>query len=172
METLANNFERIGNAEKNKWQPFYYAAYCYAAMAFQTGDKTAIDALADKAEAFTGLAESIENNNSEITTLMAMINSCRILVDPMGRFPTKGREVNDLLAKAKEQNDANPRIYLLQARMQLYTPEAFGGGKTLARQTAEKALQKFTHFQLPSSIAPNWGASQTQSLLDKINTGN
>ncbi len=27
---LANNFERIGKAEKNQWQPFYYAAFCYA----------------------------------------------------------------------------------------------------------------------------------------------
>ena len=25
---LANNFERIGDAEKTQWLPYYYAAYC------------------------------------------------------------------------------------------------------------------------------------------------
>src|SRR3712207_3372794 len=59
---LANNFERIGDAEKTKWQPFYYAAYCYTAMAFMSPDKTKIDFLADKAEAVLQQAEAIEKN--------------------------------------------------------------------------------------------------------------
>ena len=25
---IANNFERIGDAEKTQWLPYYYAAYC------------------------------------------------------------------------------------------------------------------------------------------------
>ena len=27
-EELANNFIRIGDAEKTQWMPYYYAAYC------------------------------------------------------------------------------------------------------------------------------------------------
>lgn len=105
---LANNFERIGNAEKSKWQPFYYASYCYAAMAFMSPDKTKIDWLADKAEAFLQQAEAIEKNNSEISCLFAMINSCRIMADPVSRFQTIGKEVQIFLAKAKEENSKTP----------------------------------------------------------------
>ena len=39
---LANNFERIGNAEKNQWLPFYYAAYCQVMTAFLEQDKSKV----------------------------------------------------------------------------------------------------------------------------------
>ena len=166
---LANNFERIGNAEKTKWQPYYYAAYCYTVMAFLSPDKSKIDFLADKAEAVLQQAEALEQNNSEISCLFAMINSCRIMVDPVSRFQTKGKEVQAHLAKAKQENADNPRIYFLQAQMQLRTPEGLGGGKKPARESAETAIQKFRDFKPENSIAPNWGAQQAKSLLDKIN---
>ena len=169
---VANNFERIGNAEKNKWQPFYYAAYTYTAMAFMSPDKSKIDWLADKAEAFLQQAEAIEKNNSEISCMFAMINSCRILVDPVSRFQTKGREVQAFIAKAIEENPNNPRIYLLQARMQLRTPEAFGGGKKIAKESVETAIEKFKNFTPENSISPAWGEGQAISLLEKINAGN
>lgn len=165
---LANNFERIGKAEKTRWQPFYYAAYCYTVMAFLTQDKSNIDVLADKAEAFLQLAEANEKENSEITCLYAMINSCRILVDPVSRFQTKGKEVHMLLGQAKLQNVNNPRIYLLEARILMRTPDAFGGGKEIAKKSAELALEKFRAFTPESVIAPAWGETQVKSLLEKL----
>ncbi|HEY0679784.1 MAG TPA: hypothetical protein VGD17_15980 [Chitinophagaceae bacterium] len=167
--TLANNFERIGKAEKIKWEPFYYAAYCYTAIAFMSPDKSAIDQLADRAESILQEAEILQKNNSEISCLFAMINSCRILVDPAGRFMIKGKEVNALLAKAMQEDVNNPRIYLLQARMQLRTPEAFGGGKQVAKASAEIAVQEFSEFKVANSIAPSWGQQQAIALLNKIN---
>ena len=167
--TLANNFERIGNAEKTKWQPFYYAAYCYVTLAYLSPDKSQIDPLADKAEALLQQADAIEKNNSEISCLFATIASCRILVDPVSRFQTKGREAQMQLEKAKQQNPDNPRIYLLQARIQFRTPEGLGGGKKAAKESAEMAVQKFKDFKPENSIAPHWGQQQAKSLLDNIN---
>jgi len=166
---LANNFERIGSAEKTRWQPFYYAAYCYTVLAYLSPDKSKIDPLADKAESLLQQAEAVEKNNSEISCLFAMINSCRILVDPISRFQTRGREAQMQLAKAKQENADNPRVYLLQARMQLRTPEGLGGGKKVAKESAELAVQKFKDFKPENSISPNWGGQQAKSLLDQIN---
>lgn len=170
--SIANNFERIGQVESTKWEPFYYASYCYIATAFTTPDKNKIDVLADKAESLIQKAQAIEKNNSEITTLFAMINSCRIMVDPVSRFQTKGPEVHELIRKATRENQHNPRIYLLQARMQLGTPEAFGGGKSLAKQSAETAIEEFASFRPEKNISPNWGEAQAKSLLAKINASN
>ncbi|MFN2440767.1 MAG: hypothetical protein ABR503_16300, partial [Chitinophagaceae bacterium] len=167
--TLGNNFERIGNAEQKKWEPFYYAAYCYTVMAFMSPDKTKIDWLADKAEAYLQKAEAIEKNNSEISCLFAMINSCRILVDPIARFQAKGKEVQMFLDKAKQENVHNPRIYLLQGRMQIRTPEAFGGGKKPAKESIDLTIEKFKNFKPKNAIAPNWGEKQAISLLNQIN---
>jgi hypothetical protein len=169
LVNLANNFERIGNAEKTRWQPFYYAAYCYTVLAFMSPDKSKIDPLADKAETILQQGEALEKNNSEISCLFAVINSCRIMVDPVGRFQVKGKEVQAQLAKARQENADNPRIYLQQARMQIRMPEGLGGGKKAARESAEIAVQKFKDFKPENSIAPTWGEQQAKSLLEKLN---
>lgn len=170
--SLANNFQRIGDAEKTKWQPYYYAAYSYTALAFLSPDRTAIDGLTDKAEALLQQAEAIDKNNSEISCLFAMINSCRIMVDPVSRFQTKGKEVQTSLAKATQENPANPRIYLLQAMMQLRTPEAFGGGAKVAKQSVDMAIVKFKDFIPENSLSPVWGSGQAKAIADKITANN
>src|SRR5687768_5884600 len=125
LVTLANNFERIANAEKNRWEPYYYAAYCYAARAFSVSGKNDIDHYADKAEKYFEKAVELEKDNAELSVLHAIILSCRIMADPMGRFQTMGREVRQLLEKAKVEDPSNPRIYLQEARFLARTPEAF-----------------------------------------------
>ena len=165
--TLANTFERIGNVEKNKWQPYYYAAYCYTVLAFMS-DPSKVDMLADKSDSYLKKAIEIDNKNSEITVLAAMTTSCRIMVDPMTRFQSLNAEINALLEKAKAENADNPRIYLLQARILMRTPEAFGGGNKVASLALGKSLEKFAIFKPKSSIDPNWGAGQAKSLAEKL----
>ncbi len=48
FEVEANTFERIGAAEKDKWQPYYYAAYCQVMEALYSKDPAKVDAFADK----------------------------------------------------------------------------------------------------------------------------
>ena len=53
LTTLANSFERIANAEKTQWLPFYYAALCNINIGniyFQVQKPDLIDPQMDKAE--------------------------------------------------------------------------------------------------------------------------
>lgn len=164
---LANNFERIAITEKNKWEPLYYAAYCYAVMALMS-DKASIDMLADKADSYLKQAIAL-SDNSETSVLAAMIHACRIMVDPISRFQINGLESAALLEKAKIQNPANPRPYFLQAKTQLKIPESMGGGKKIAKSTLESAIEKFKAFIPANSIAPNWGYQHARASLEQIN---
>ena len=166
---LANTFERIGNAEKKYWQPWYYAALCYGFMAMNTPDKTMIDPLTAKAEEYIAKATLLSNNNSEISALLGMITNTKILVDPITRWQTYSAEAAAFLKTAKEQNPLNPRPYLIEARTKLFTPAAMGGGPEAARPMVEKALSNFTAFKPENTIAPGWGLVQTQKLQTKIN---
>src|SRR6185436_14151009 len=83
--SLANTFKRIGNAESNQWLPFYYTAYCYTILAYMTPDKSKVDQIADRAEGFAYKAAALSFNNSELSTLSAMITYCRLQVDPVNR---------------------------------------------------------------------------------------
>ena len=167
--TLANNFERIATAEKSKWQPYYFAAYCYAVMGVTTPDKTKIDMLADKAELYLHQAATIEKNNSEIATLFAMIKSSKILVDPMNRWQKLGAEVNAHLSEAKQLDPNNPRPWFIESRIKFNTPEGLGGGPKVAKELVTESIRLFKSFKPQNSIAPNWGLQQAEGFLEKLN---
>jgi hypothetical protein len=166
---LANNFERIGNAEQKQWQPFYFASFCYGVMASNVPDKTKVDPLLDKAESYLGLADALDKNNSEISTLRGMILYTRLSVDPMSRWRLMGSEANDQLAKAKDQDPANPRPYFIEANAKLRMPEGLGGGPKAAKVSIDICLEKFKTFVPVNTIAPNWGKAQAEKLLKLIN---
>jgi hypothetical protein len=166
---LANNFERIANAEKNKWQPFYFASFCYAIMASNSQDRSKVDYLAEKAESYLALADALEKDNSEISTLRGMILYTRVGVDPMTRFRTLGMEAISNLEKAKQQDPNNPRPWLVDANAKLRTPEGMGGGPKVAKAAVETCLEKFKSFVPENSIAPNWGKAPAEKLLKSLN---
>lgn len=167
MGEISNTFERIAEAEKTQWLPYYYAGYCQVMAAFMQQDKSKVDELADKAASNAARADSLNKNNDEIACLRSMIASSRIAVDPQTRGQQYGPEAGSLLEQAKQLNAENPRVYLLQGQALFYTPEAFGGSKTKARETLEVAIQKYTAFKPASDIAPRWGAEYAKQLLEQ-----
>src|ERR1041384_4533583 len=93
LKDLSAAFERIGDAEKTQWLPYYYAALCdvnagniamTAGGAVNMGnnsDKT--DPLADRAEDLLNKAEALSKDNSEIFVVKKMIATLRLMGDPM-----------------------------------------------------------------------------------------
>lgn len=165
LKALGNTFERIADAEKTQWLPYYYAAYCLVNEAFMTEDKTKVDPIADKAALMAEKAVALKGEDSELSCLLSLIAVSRIAVDPMTRGAKYGTESAELLDKAKQQNPENPRVYLLAGQNLLFTPEAFGGSKTKGKELLNLALQKFSTFKPESGISPRWGEAYTKELL-------
>ena len=111
---LANNFERIAEAEKTQWLPYYYASYCTILSTYTEKDKSKIDAIVDKAEQL--INKSIEvagKENSETAVIQSMIASSHMMVDPMTRYMQYGKATSENIEKAKQLDPTNPRpIYL------------------------------------------------------------
>ncbi|WP_341834455.1 hypothetical protein WJU16_15820 [Chitinophaga pollutisoli] len=165
LKALGNTFERIADAEKTQWLPYYYASYCLVNEAFMTEDKTKVDPIADKAALMAEKAVALKGEDSELSCLLSLIAVSRIAVDPMTRGAKYGTESAELLDKAKQQNPENPRVYLLAGQNLLFTPEAFGGSKTKGKELLNLALQKFSTFKPESGISPRWGEAYTKELL-------
>jgi len=168
LTELANSFERIANAEKTQWLPFYYAALCYINKAngyFQTQELDKIDPLMDKAEPLLTKAEELEKNNSEIMCLKKMFNTGKMMADPMNRYMTYGQPAAEALEIAKSLNPENPRVYLLEGIDKYYTPEQWGGSKTEGKKLFEAAMKKYEAFKPASSIHPSWGIGQVKYFL-------
>lgn len=163
--SLANNFERIATAEKNQWLPYYYAAFCQVNVGFMEKDHSKTDAIADKASELINIADSLANNNSEISCIKSMIASCHMMVNPMQRWQQYGEESSSNLDKAVEQDPTNPRPYFLKGQALKFTPEQFGGGCKTATVELKTALEKFASFSPASEIYPIWGKPVVEQLL-------
>jgi hypothetical protein len=165
---LANNFARIGDAEKDKWLPYYYAAYCTITQAFSEPDNSKKDAIADKASVFLTKAEAIlGKENSEINVIKSMIATAHMMVDPQSRFMSYGSQATGFLKNASLHDSTNPRPVLLEAQNTFYTPEAFGGGKEPAKALFEKANRLFENFKPETDLSPVWGKSNVLYFLSQ-----
>lgn len=164
MQT-ANTFERIGNAEKTEWLPFYYAAYALVMHCYMEKDVSRIDAICDRADELLNKAASFQPNHSEITNVQAMVLTARMQVD-MSRGMTLGPKASGLLQAAlAQQPSGNPRILMNMAQSLYYTPEAFGGSKTKAIEMMEKSLAYYDSFKPESPLHPNWGKPYVERVL-------
>lgn len=172
LTDLANSFQRIADAEKTQWLPYYYAALSTAMSGLlQGGNAAKTDPLADKAEGLLQKAEGLNNsvtgdakakNESEINIVKKMISNVRMMADPMTRYQTYGPIGQEALAKAKSLNAENPRVPMLEGQDLFYTPEEFGGSKAKAKVLFEDAIKKFEAAKPSSSIDPQWGLGQAK----------
>lgn len=176
FKELANGFERIAEAEKTQWMPYYYAAYCQVmAGTFSMpqdgsfGDNSSIsDPYADKAEQLINKADELSKENSEIYCVKKMVFGLRMMGNPMSRYMTEGAKASEALEKAKALNSNNPRIYILEGQDKFYTPEQFGGSKEEAKKLFEKANGIFMVSKPGSSIEPQWGRGQVGYFLSML----
>lgn len=167
LQQLANSFERIANAEKDKWLPYYYSAYAIARRVYLEENKTNVDAMLDQAQKLIDKADSLQPDNSEITTVRAYILSSRILVDPATRGAQYGMPSGLLLDKAIQLDPENPRPYLLKGTSAYYTPPAFGGGKEKAATLLQKSLDKYAAFKPADELMPHWGQPMAKWMLQQ-----
>ncbi len=163
MTALGAKFERIGDAEKTQWLPYYYAGLVKARMSlYGMGDK---DKLADEAAVLITKAEALSKDNSEILCVKSLIASAKLLVDPMSRWQEYGEVSANHLAAAKKADPTNPRPYMLEANSLKNTPEQFGGGCSTAKPLAEKAIALYETFKPASAIAPDWGKESAAQVV-------
>jgi len=169
---LSAAFERIADAEKTQWQPYYYAALTQVdaalMMNMQKAGASKTDPMADKAEALLGKAEALAKDNSEIFVVKKMIANLRMMADPMNRYMTYGPQGAQALEMAKSLNPTNPRVTLLEAEDKFFTPEQFGGSKSEAKRLFEDALKKYEAFKPATSLDPVWGKPTVQYFLNQI----
>lgn len=162
LQSLAGTFERIGDAEKTQWLPYYYAALAQTWIGWRPEVKDK-DANAQKINAYLAKAEAIEKN-SETYAIENMSATQQMQVDPQSRWATNGKDAAEALQKGLAADPNNPRLYYLQAMSLFYTPEQYGGGKDKAKPLFEKSIALFKAAQ-PKPLYPDWGQKQAEDML-------
>ncbi len=164
LAEFAANFQRISNAEKDKWLPGYYAAYCYLnATFFDKLESKEIHAYLDLAQAEIDKVLKIAPKESEIYALQAFVYQLRIT--DMSKGYKYSSLATEAINSAEKLNPENPRVYYLRGSNTFHTPKMFGGGAEKAKPDLEKAAKMFETQKLESEILPSWGTEHNGQLL-------
>jgi hypothetical protein len=162
LQSLAGTFDRIGDAEKTKWLPYYYAALAQTWIGWNPATKDK-DANSAKINAYLAKAEALEKN-AELYAVENMSATQQMLMDPSTRWATNGKDAGAALQKGLAADPNNPRLYYLQGMSLFGTPSQFGGGKDKAKPMFEKSITLFKSAQ-PKPLYPTWGQQQAESML-------
>jgi len=162
LTSLAATFDRIGDAEKTQWLPYYYAALAQTWIGWNPAVKDK-DANSAKINAYLAKAEAIEKN-AELYAVENMSATQQMLVDPQTRWATNGKDAGTALQKGLTADPNNPRLYYLQGMSLFGTPPQFGGGKDKAKPLFEKSVALYKSAQ-PKPLYPTWGQKQAEDML-------
>lgn len=163
MAAASAFFERIADAEKDKWLPYYYAAYTNHLTGWMN-PKADKDKVAEKSKDLLSKAEMLEKN-ADTYCMRQMIAIQQLTVDGMTRYQTYGAIAAQAIEDAKKTDANNPRIYLVEAQYMINVPAAFGGGKAVAKKLVEKSLELYGTYKPASAFHPTWGKDQATQLL-------
>lgn len=157
LQQSVNAFERIGTAEKSKWEPFYYASFGYIMMATKEQEGAKKDAWLDKATEMLKKASDINSKESEIVALEGFIYMIRVTVDPASRGQQYSGLAMQTFGEALSLSPENPRAMSLLAQMEFGTAQFFKSSTATACETALKAVDKFDTYKSDNVLAPSWG---------------
>lgn len=165
-QALAASFERVGEAEKTEWLPYYYASIALLTPAW-TDANVDKDANAQKIKSLLDKADPLTKDNKDKAEVLAARNMTatqQMLVDPQNRWMSYGQEGGNYLQQAKALDPENPRLAYLEGAGLFGTPEQFGGGKAKAKPVLERAVALFK-AEKPKPLHPSWGLPIAEGML-------
>ena len=167
LQSVVNTFERIGEAEKSKWEPYYYAAYGNLMMVMKEQVPSKKDHYLDLSLKAIEKGKAINPAESELIALEGFVHMMRVSVDPATRGQQFSGMAMQSFGKALALNPENPRALALLAQMQFGTAQFFGASTAEACETNETALAKFDTYKSDNPLAPQWGKTMAEGFKEK-----
>lgn len=152
LDALSKSFEVIAAKEEDEWLPYYYAGYVNIKKSIIEKDRIYKELFLNRADEFIHIADSIESNNSEIISLIALSLKERIALEPEVRWKKYSSLFNSLIDKAITIDPQNPRPELIKGQML-----AIINGEEAAKPYISASLNKFNVIEEEEDIEPHWG---------------
>lgn len=165
-------FERVSQVEKEKWIPPYYVALVNIFNSFTSKDASIINQRILKAEKYISIAIKRRGNKSEIKCAKGLINTLKIIQNPMENGKKYSKSVISYYSDALKCEPKNPRALYLLSQFQINTASFTGDNTDKYYKQIEKAIKLFNNFKTKEAFYPNWGKQQAVELLknkDNVN---
>lgn len=161
----ANQFDRIGDIEKEEWLPQYHAAYAKVMMASIQEDPQKKDPYLDAAQLNLDAIEKLEHDESERLALEGFLIMIRMSVS-IDRGMELGMDCGMILNQAYTLNNQNPRAVLMLGQFK------FGSAQYMGQDTSESCamfeesmkLLEQSENEETEPFQPVWGKNLAQIL--------
>lgn len=168
-EEASNLFERIANAEKENWLPFYYAAQIQIISSFNIKDLSILDAKLMKAQDYLNQATTWSPDNAEIIIMEALLKTSYIAFDGSKYAMTLAPKIEAFYQTAKQLEPNNPRVLLNHAEWKMGSAQFMGEDPKIYCVEVEKALLNFENDSHDVPFYPKWGKDRAQKLVADCN---
>lgn len=172
LQGVINQLSRIGEAEGDRWEPYYYSAYGYIRMSafHESGEEK--DKFFNLAIAEVEKGLKVDGSNSELVALKGYAFMMQLTIDPGARGMTYSGMAFEQFNKAVQLGPNNPRAHYLLARMQHGTAQFMGGGDGGACESLANAKALFDKGEKPENpFSPTWGGDATKEAINEICKG-
>jgi hypothetical protein len=161
----ANQFDRIGDIEKDKWLPQYHAAYAKVMMASMEEDPQKKDPFLDAAQLNLDAIEKMEHDESERLALEGFLIMIRMSVS-LDRGMELGMDCGMILNEAYTLNNQNPRAVLMLGQFKYGSANYMGQDTSESCAMFDEALELLENPENkdPDPYLPTWGKNLAQIL--------
>ncbi|WP_010181484.1 tetratricopeptide repeat protein [Aquimarina agarilytica] len=169
IEEASNLFERIANAEKENWLPYYYVANVNITNSFRTKDRKIINAQLEKAQNNLNSATTYSANNPEIMVLQALLYTAQMMENPAALSQKLAPKIVKIYETAMAIAPENPRVNASYAEWKLGAARFFKEDTTPLCKDFEKSLLLFEKDKPTVPFGPTWGKERVEMLLKECN---
>ena len=159
---LIQDLEKLDASNPKDWLPSYYLALIHVRISISNSKEAEMHA--DKALYWAKKSMGLSVND-ETYCIYSMAHIAKMAVNPLMRFVKYQSLIYDNLNKAKKINPNNPRVYILEAKLQMNLPRIFGGGCKQAKPLIIKAKQ-LLESQASQTVLPTWGHMSLNELKE------
>jgi len=168
---VANKFERIAQAEKDKWQPVYYASLAYSWLATEEGTLEQKDARIDQSRKLIDQGLVLSPGNVEFVTMQGYTDMLSLSFDAGTRGQSMSTRVFSSFGKAMKIDPKNPRAQLFMAQMQYGTAQFFGQDTAPICEMFQSALNSFNNTEEKGDFSPTWGKGMAEQMVKNCENG-
>jgi hypothetical protein len=169
IEQSSQLFLRIGDAEKDNWIPYYYAAHTYITAAFGQKDATKLDLYLKYAEDYLSKANGISKKNAELHIAKALMLTARLTSDPAAYGQVLSPQIVGLYEQALKIEPDNPRAVFSLAEFEMGAARFFGQDLAPFCERILSAIELFSGQQSDEPYYPSWGEDRARQAAANCN---
>jgi len=162
-------FERISQAETDKWLPSFHGAHTLIWNSFGVKEKSELESLLEQAKLLIAESHRRSNNNAEIYSLEAMLYTSYMAYDPATYGMMYAAKIEGLHNKAFDLEPTNPRVLAGKIRYDHGKSMFFGQDPAPYCDKMKKIIPIFNENRSEEMFAPSYGLEQAKMFIQSCN---